>query len=226
MNGNYTKIDGKSKPNRKQVVNAAEQNTSLDPTLRAQVPQAIELVMDFRNNRNAAHLGAIDANDMDASCVVQNVTWLIGEIARIESNDSPNAIQSLLDALAQRHVPLIQVVDGRPIILDPEMKAHERVLILLYQSEGPVDRAIRDWAPRNSTRFRQIVIAGLAKQTFVYVDKDGSVRLLHPGEQEPNGFLSKPVRESRNASPGEGRLALPLARRRPRSALQRRLPGV
>lgn len=191
MTGKYTMIDGKSKPNRKKVVNDALQDTSLEPTLRAQVPQGVELVMDFRNNRNSAHLGKIDANDLDASCVVQNVTWVIGEIARIESNDSPAAIQALLDSLAQRHVPLVQVINGRPIILDPAMRAEQRVLIVLYQSEGPVPMGtLREWADyRNSTRFRVKIVGGLEKQKRVHVDKDGSVQLLRPGEVEAQRIL-------------------------------------
>lgn len=191
MIGKYTAIDGKSKPNRQKVVNAAKQDTTLPPTLRAQVPQAIELITDFRNNRNSAHLGVIDVNNMDASCVLQNVTWVIGEIARIESNDSPQAIQGLLNSLAQRHVPLVQVVDGTPIILDPNMRADQRVLILLYQSEGAIPMAtLREWADyTNPTRFRDNVVGGLAKEKSVHVDKDGSVHLLHPGEAKAQRIL-------------------------------------
>src|SRR5947208_1183241 len=39
-NTSFTPIDGKSRPDRKSVVNKAAQDTSLPPTLRLQIPQA------------------------------------------------------------------------------------------------------------------------------------------------------------------------------------------
>ncbi len=89
MTGSFTPIDGKSKPNRKTTVNKARQDTALPPSLRSQIPQSVELTMDFRNNRNSAHLGNIDANKLDATTVVQNVTWIIEEIVRLETQNPP-----------------------------------------------------------------------------------------------------------------------------------------
>lgn len=184
MTGTYTPIDGKSKPNRKQVVQAARQDTRLPPTLRAQVPQAIELVMDFRNNRNSAHLGSIDPNTMDAGCVVQNVSWVIGEIARLESNKPTADIQTMLDRLADRHFPVIQNVDGTPIVLDTSMTAAQKALVLLHQHAAPVPmQTLREWAEySNSTQWRRDVIGRLKKAKKVHVDAAGNVHLLRPGE--------------------------------------------
>lgn len=191
MKGSYTPIDGRSKPNRKRVVNAAQADTALEPTLRAQVPQIIELVMDFRNNRNSAHLGNIDPNNMDAATVVQNVTWVIGEIARIESNKSIKEIQALLDRLAERKVPLVQTIGDTPIVLHPTMEAADKALVLLHQSANPVPvNTLRTWARYgNHSRWRHTVLAGLEKKTFIYVDGDDLVHILHPGEAEAERIL-------------------------------------
>jgi hypothetical protein len=126
MTGSFTPIDCKSKPNRKTTVNKAQRDTNLPPSLRAQIVQSIELAMDFRNNRNSAHLGDIDANKLDATTAVQYVTWMIGEIVRLETQKPPAEVQRLLDQLAERHVPLVQTVNGRPIILQPKMEAATR----------------------------------------------------------------------------------------------------
>lgn len=187
----YTAIDGKSAPNRKRVVQAAQQDTTLPPTARAQVPQAIELVMDFRNNRNAAHLGSIDPNSMDSSCVVQNVTWVMGEIVRLESGKSTVEIQTLLNRLAERHIPLIQKIDGTPIVLDPSMAAADKALVLLHQTGEPVPvQTLRQWAEyRNSTQWRRKVIAGLEQAKKAHVDAAGNVHLLRPGEAAAEDIL-------------------------------------
>lgn len=184
MTGTFTPIDGKSKPNRKNVIGKAQQDTSLPSSLRAQLPYSIELVMDFRNNRNSAHLGNIDANKMDAACVVQNVTWVVGEIVRLDTQMPPVEVQRLLDQLAARHVPLVQTVNGRPIILNPGLKHSARVLVLLYQQAKPVPvDTLRVWTGHtHSTRFREKVIKELCDKAYVHVDDAGQVTLLYPGE--------------------------------------------
>lgn len=188
--GKYTPIDGKHKPNRKTTVARAINDTSLPPSLRAQMPQSIELVMDFRNNRNVAHLGAIDANKMDANCVVQNVTWIVGEIVRVETNQPVAEVQRLLDQLAERHIPLVQVVNGRPVMLRPEMQASEKAVVLLYQQAKPVSIGVlREWVGyANATRWRKVVLTDLEKHAFVHIDA-GEVFLLHPGEAEAQRLL-------------------------------------
>lgn len=191
MTDKYTVIDGKSKPNRKHVVNAARNDTNLAPSMRAQIPQAIELVMDFRNNRNSAHLGNIDANKMDATCVVHNVTWMVGEIIRIKTSADPSDVQRLLDQLADRHVPLVQTVGDQEIVLDPNMTPGNKVLVLLYRRGEPVALPIlRGWTRYgNATRFRDKIVKDLEKLMLVHVDKAGMVTLLRPGEAEAQRLL-------------------------------------
>jgi hypothetical protein len=144
--GTYTPIDGKSAPSRKKIVNAAAQDTTLPPTLRLQIPQVLELMMDFRNGRNAAHLGPIDPNRLDASCVIQMATWVAAELVRLETQRSASEVQEVIDALAEPHVPLIQVVADRPVVLDPDMPAADRALLLLHQQGRPVPvQQLREW---------------------------------------------------------------------------------
>jgi hypothetical protein len=184
MTGRYTPIDGKQKPSRKSVIGNAKNDVTLPPSLRAQVPQAIELVMDFRNNRNSAHLGDISPNKMDAACVVQNVSWIGGELARIESHLPPREVQEVIDRLAERHVPLVQVVGNDRVVLNPALDAAQRALILLLQEGQPVPvMQLRNWVDYgNSTRWRRVVLKGLQKKRFIHVDRDDNVTLLRPGE--------------------------------------------
>jgi hypothetical protein len=183
MTRSFTPIDGKSKPDRKATVNKAKQDTALAPSLRAQMTQSIELTMDFRNNRNSAHLGNIDANKMDAATAVQNVTWMVGEIVRLETQKPPTEVQRLLDQLAERHVPLVQTVNDRPIVLQPKMDAGNKVLVILYQRAKPVPvRKLQAWVGYvNGTRWRDTVLRGLQKKALIHVEND-EVTLLYPGE--------------------------------------------
>jgi hypothetical protein len=184
MEGTFTLIDGKHKPDRKMTVRKAQNDTELPPSLRAQMPQAIELTMDFRNNRNSAHLGNIDANKMDGMCVVQNVNWMVGEIVRLETERPAAEVQRLLDQLAERHVPLVQTVNGRPIVIRPGLETRDKALVLLYQQAAPVPmETLRDWTGyQHRTRWRNVVIKRLQAEALIHVDND-AVTLLIPGER-------------------------------------------
>jgi hypothetical protein len=189
--GSYTAIDGKSKPNRKTVVGKARNDTNLAMSLRLQMPLAIELTMDVRNNRNSAHLGDVDANKMDATIAVANITWILGEIVRLETQKSAAEVQALLDRLAERRVPLIQTVNGTPIVLRPEMRARDKALVLLYQHGEAVPMlTVRKWVGyTHATKWRDLVVKEMKKEMLVYVDNAGNVTLLHPGEAEAERII-------------------------------------
>lgn len=188
--GSFTPIDGRSKPNRKAVVNKVAQDSSLPDSLRTQIVQAVELVMDFRNNRNSAHLGDLDANRLDAITVVQLNQWILAEIVRLETQASSSEVQALIDDLSQPYVPLIQYVDDRPIVLDPHLGAADKALILLYQSGGrSTVSVLREWAEyANASRWRTQVLAGLAKAKLVQIEGE-NVHLLHPGQAQAQKLL-------------------------------------
>jgi hypothetical protein len=190
LSGSYTVLDGKSSPNRKSVVGAARQDVALPSSLRQQVPQCIELMMDFRNSRNAAHLGAIDANRLDASCVGQLASWTMAEIVRLETAEESDQIQATLDQLAERQIPIVHTVGERPIVLDAGMGAQQQALILLYTRRRPVAVAtLRNWVSyQNASRWRK-VLQPLVQAKDVFIDDDDFVHLLPPGERRAQSFL-------------------------------------
>jgi hypothetical protein len=196
MKKRYTPMDGKSKPNRKAVVNDAAQDTNLTASLRQQIPQAVELIMDFRNNRNAAHLGGVDANKLDASCVVQLASWIMAELVRLETNKDAASVQLILDRMAERQVPVIEMVGDRPVVLNAALSAGEKALVLLYNHNGPVHfRVLRDWAEYgNATRWTTEVVPKLKRQRYVHQDQDGMLHLLTPGTIEAEKLVATEVR--------------------------------
>lgn len=194
MNGRYTALDGKSKPNRKDVVGKAERDAALPPSLRQQVPQAIEMIMDFRNNRNAAHLGGVDANKIDAACVVQLAGWVTGELVRLETNKGTAEVQGILDGLAERQVPMIEMVGETPVVLNGGLSATEKALVLLYNHNAPVDtRTLQRWVEyANTTRWRENLLRAMQKARLIYLDGQ-DVHLLMPGRIAAEKLLAEQV---------------------------------
>lgn len=188
----YTPLDGRSKPDRKKVVNLVAKNNILDPSLRLQIPQMVELIMDFRNNRNAAHLGGVDPNRLDAVTVIQLASWITAELIRIEASLSVREVQSIMDQMADRQVPIIHEISGRPIVLDTELKAESRAVLLLHKVNQPVHLdVLRDWTEyKNTTIWRKNIIKKMARKKLIYVDKEKNVHLLPPGEKLASSLFS------------------------------------
>lgn len=184
MNGSYTAIDGRSKPDRIRVVNAARQNTTIKPSLRQQVVNLTETVMDFRNNRNAAHLGNIDPDLIDAATAYQMLSWVVAEVIRVEAQLDAKTIQELINKFAERPIPVIYTVAGNPTVLDTEISHDDEVLILLYDNNGPVELSVLfKWTHHgNITRWRKNVIDNLAKKRLIMLDRN-LVHLLPTGRK-------------------------------------------
>ncbi len=182
MDGAYTPIDGQQKPNRKKVVNKASNDTALAPSMRFQIPALTELLMDFRNNRNAAHLGNIDPGSIDGSTVHQMASWILAELVRIYGKATQQETQAILDELAMRPIPLVYEVADTKLVLSNSFSTKDKVLLLL-SSEGGVadDMTLAKWCEyKNSTRFRSSILKKLAIEKMVYIE-GRRVHLLPPG---------------------------------------------
>ena len=66
------------------------------------------------------------------------VTWTLAEIIRLETQQPADQVQELIDTLAQPYVPLIEKVDGEPVVLDPDMPAADKALVLMYDHRKPL----------------------------------------------------------------------------------------
>lgn len=188
--GKFTPVDGRSKPNRKMTVNTVRQDKRLPASLRAQVPDMVELIMDFRNNRNSAHLGSIDPGKIDGAMVAQLSGWVLAEIVRLESGLSDFEIQGILDDLAERPIAIVYEIDGQPIVLDPTMSARNVVLVLLdRQKSAPNTAELFKWTGyRNASLWRKNVIGKLVKDKCIFT-KDDKVYILPPGIKEAEKVL-------------------------------------
>ena len=191
VTGSYTKIDGRNKPNRSQVVNATRQYATLEPSMRQQVVSITETVMDFRNNRNAAHLGAVDPDIIDAATAYQMLSWVIAEIIRVESRLQPKVVQGLLNNFAERPTPVIYTVEGTPIVLDINIGHEDEALVLLYDSNGPVDiSTLFKWTHHgNITRWRKNIIETLVKERLIVLDRK-QVYILPTGIKRAEAVLT------------------------------------
>ena len=178
--GSYTPI--KSKIGRKKIVGSAMQNTSLPDSLRIQISNIAELLLDFRNKRNVAHIDEIDVNSMDASFVINASNWVMAELLRLETKLSPDVAQKEIMKIIERKIPIIEDFDGRLKCLSPKLKTIDEILVFCYQKypEYLSDEILFNWSKeKNKTRFKNYICV-LDKKRFVDYYKN-AVKLSKAG---------------------------------------------
>lgn len=119
--------------NRLQIIQSAERDTALADSLRFQIPRLAGLILDFRNNRNVGHLGAIDVNEMDSTFVLHAANWIVAELIRLETQMDPADAQAEIKKIIERKVPIIEEIGGRLKCLDSKLKAKEKTMVFCYQ---------------------------------------------------------------------------------------------
>lgn len=108
--------------------------TNPNESLRIHIPRALFSVYAVRNKRDAAHLNdGIDPNLQDATYVVAVLDWVLAEFVRIHHDVSPATAQATIDDLVTREVPVIEEIDGQPV-LSKALSVGDTILVFLYRA--------------------------------------------------------------------------------------------
>lgn len=164
--------------------------------LRVLIPRALNFVYTMRNKRGMGHEGEeVSPHEADASAVVALANWCIAELIRVTSTLPMEDAQRIVDALAERELPVVWSGAGRKRVLNPNLPRRDQVLTLLY-SEPDEAIPIEDlcaWveAPRLD-HFRTRVILSMHKERLVEYDRDTeTVILLPPGVSAAEALLGE-----------------------------------
>ena len=85
-----------------------ELNGDVPRSFQILIPRTLPSLYEVRNNRGVGHVGGdVDSNHMDATFVVSASNWILAELVRVFHNLSIEEAQQLVDAIAERRVPLI-----------------------------------------------------------------------------------------------------------------------
>jgi len=181
MSGTFTPLG--TQINRTAVINSTTQDTSLSEGVRFHLRRCADLLMDFRNKRDVAHLGAsTDVREMDAHLVLRLAGWSLSEILREEGGLHPADVQQLIDKLSASHSPLVEEIDGDVVVVSTQHNANAKVLIALHHTfPNPLPIEVLQQAVKyaNPTRFVGI-LKKLDKEALVHF-KDGNVFLTRKG---------------------------------------------
>jgi hypothetical protein len=162
--------------------------------LRILIPRALNFVYTMRNKRGMGHEGEeVDPHEADASAVVALANWCVAELIRVTSTLPMEDAQRVVDALAERELPVVWSGAGRKRVLDPKMSRRDQVLTLLYsqlEEATPVED-LCEWveAPRLDL-FKARIIEPMHADRLVEYDRDtATVVLLPPGVAAAESLL-------------------------------------
>ena len=171
-----------------------EENTHVPRSFQILIPRLLPALYEVRNNRGVGHTGGdVDPNHMDATFVLTNCNWVMGELVRVYHNLSTVEATKLVDGLVERRIPLIWEGQGMRRVLDPDMKLPEQILVLLATSTGPVNAAdLLAWTGyHNSTYFKKLLRQMHGKRHVELASDESTVQILPPGSESAANIVRK-----------------------------------
>jgi hypothetical protein len=170
-------------------------------SFRVLIPRALNFAYTLRNKRDIGHVGGeIDANEIDAATVIRLMDWCISEVIRVTLAVPLEDAQAVLDAIAERQVPLVWAAPGgRKRVLDPSLTQADQALVLLYgdtETAIPVED-LADWVGvKRLDTFRSRVVLPLHDKRLIEFDSESRTVILSPTGVEVAEAVLRRVRPS------------------------------
>jgi hypothetical protein len=159
------------------------------------IPRMLPALYDVRNNRNVGHVGGdVNPNHMDAVAVLSMANWIMGELVRVFHNLSTTEAQQFVDALAEVRLPIVWTGEnGVKRVLEPELKLHEQILLLVAVSIPDVTSSqLIEWVEYDDTKYLMRTIRNLhKKRNLEFTEKTDRIRILPPGSKAIQDLIRK-----------------------------------
>lgn len=116
------------------IMNRVQSAGTIDDHIRQKTVPLVRLLLDFRNNRDVAHLGGFNANSMDSLFVMTGATWILCEFIRVYGGYTMPQAQEIVDGLSVKEYPVIVERNGELFIARHDLEAKQEVLVWLMRS--------------------------------------------------------------------------------------------
>lgn len=174
------------------------EQASGEESFRILIPRALKAVFNIRNKRGIGHLGAISANEMDATFILYTVKWVLAELIRLGANTDPAEAQAALDSVIERRLSLIWKHGNVTRILRTDLSAREQVLVLLYDRSPQSEQDLRAITEYKSPANFRLMLKRLHSSRLVEFSPNGPVTLTPAGIVEAERLITS---KSQQTSP-------------------------
>lgn len=159
-----------------------EQAIAMHESFRILIPRVLISIYKIRNKRGVGHTGEVSPNEMDSTYILNSVKWVLAEIIRLKSNLSINETQKIVDEIVERRIEMIWKDGDDRKILNPNMKAGDQILVLLYDKSpqsGP--ELFNSNTTKHSTRFNNYLLE-LEDKVYIKKNKDDTYSISPTGK--------------------------------------------
>lgn len=164
------------------IINRVTSDANVNEHIRQKVTVLTKLLLDFRNNRDVAHLGGFSANKIDATFILSCANWTVAEFIRVYGNYSLADAQKIIDNIATPNYPVIFDIEGEDFIARADLTVRQEVLVLLCKQKRDFNFLFSKTKDNNKSRFKS-TLTSMQSDKFIAL-KDGSYCLLPNGIKE------------------------------------------
>jgi hypothetical protein len=164
------------------IMNKVTNDPGVDEHIRQKVTVLTKLLLDFRNNRDVAHLGGFSANKIDASFVLSSANWIMAELIRVYGNYCMDEAQAIIDKIAIPNYPVIFEIEGEEFIAREDLLVKQEVLVLLSKQKRDIEFLFSKTKDNNRSRFNKTIESMRVEKLIAF--KDGFYHLLPNGIRE------------------------------------------
>ncbi|QBR70196.1 hypothetical protein CU048_01655 [Beijerinckiaceae bacterium] len=123
---------------------------------------------------------------MDATLVVSACNWIMAELVRVFHNLPVKEAQRLVDALAERTIPIVWEGENVKRVLNDRLSLRDKILMLTASCPEPVDSDdLLRWIEYNNKSYFLLTLRKLHKGRLIeFNTQKNSVALLPPGAKK------------------------------------------
>lgn len=200
----YTILDGYSKgtysntptkpTNFVSACRVLENNANAPRSFQILIPRLLPALYEIRNNRNVGHVGSdVNPDYMDSSVVLSIACWVMAELIRVFHGLTTDEAQKLVDNLAERRIPLVWKSDSIRRVLNPDIKLHDQVLLLISSVNGKVatDNIFQWTGAKNRVYFNKLLQKLHVRRLIEHNRETKTVEILPPGAEYVTKLLKK-----------------------------------
>jgi hypothetical protein len=166
------------------IVNKCASDAHIDPHVRQKVTALTRLLLNFRNNRDVAHLGGFNANRIDAQLILSCANWIYAELVRVFKSCSLEEAQVLIDTIALPYYPVIFEIEGEEFIAKNSLTTKQQILVLVCIKKRDIDFLSKKTRDSNKSRLKK-TLAELIGENMLAL-KGGYYYIMPNGINEIN----------------------------------------
>ena len=178
--GKFTPL-GKQISDTGKVLNKTANDQNIDVSLRMKVTPLIKILLGFRNQRDAAHVGGVDLGSIDTNFTFYAVRWIYAELIRLYGDMNTKQIQQKIDEAADVIFPDILKIGNKKVITNPRLTSEKEILLSLEDGDKDFEELFEMNKEQNKTRFKN-KLGDMEKRKFICTNQ-GRYILLPAGKK-------------------------------------------